>query len=86
MGNEAHEREDEAHILLSPPLAGLCPECATEHDPAEPHDMDSLYYRHKFRRRHGRFPTWGDAMAHCTDDVRARWTAELEARGMTVET
>jgi hypothetical protein len=29
----------------------------------------------------GRYPTWADAMAHCSASVREAWTTELKRRG-----
>lgn len=64
-------------LYLLPPAPGLCEWCATEHGPGDPHNQQSLYYRTKFRVIHGRSPTWSDAMAHCTPEVRALWRIEL---------
>ena len=72
-------------MILAPPVAGTCPECAVKHAPAMPHNAQSLYYRYKFRQKHGRFPTWSDAMAHCTEDVRKLFTEEMERNGVVVE-
>lgn len=72
-------------MTLLPPLAGTCPECAVTHDPALPHNAQSLYYQYKFRQKNGRFPTWNDAMAHCTDEVRALWIEALAEHGVIVE-
>lgn len=72
-------------MTLAPPLSGTCPECAVNHDPALPHDAQSLYYQYKFRQKNGRWPTWSDAMAHCTNEVRARWTQALAKNGIIVE-
>lgn len=69
-------------IGTTPP--GTCPECATVHDPQLPHNRDSLAYQYKFYDAHGRFPSWADAMAHCTDEMKAYWTQELEKRGVNV--
>ena len=72
-------------IRVSPPGPDVCRICATKHAPSEPHDRDSLYYQNRFRRRHRRFPTWGDAMAHCSDETRAVWRARLKERGVAPE-
>ena len=61
--------------------AGICPECAVEHDPEQPHNRDSLEYQYKFYDQHGRWPTWADAMAHCPEEVKKIWTQELKKRG-----
>ena len=83
--------EDEGRVIrakdfiLLPPRPGTCPACAVNHDPAAPHDRDSLYYQMRFYQEHGRFPTWGDAMAHCEEYVRDIWRVELARRGVAQE-
>lgn len=72
-------------IRVVPPSPGMCPICAAKHDPAEPHDRDSLYYQNWFRRKHKRFPTWEDAMEHCTDDVKEKFVRCLERRGIILD-
>ena len=39
---------DQVRIL--PPKPGTCPECAVDHDPAMPHNRDSLFYQMRFRQ------------------------------------
>ncbi len=63
---------------------GACPECAVKHDLGQPHDQASLAYRYKFYDRHGRWPSWEDAMAHCDDGVKAQWAAQLRRLGVDV--
>ena len=72
-------------IKIRAPGPGSCKLCATVHTPDQPHDRDSLYYQNWFRRRYKRFPTWADAMAHCTDKVKAEYTVKLAERGITIE-
>jgi hypothetical protein len=76
-------KPDQVKIL--PPAPGKCPVCAGEHDAKMPHDKDSLYYQMKFRQAQGRFPTWADAMAHCTPEIKAHWKRELERLGVRIE-
>lgn len=64
---------------------GTCPECAVKHDPKQPHNRDSLAYQYKFYDQHGRWPTWKDAMAHCSPEMQEAWTKALEAKGVKVE-
>ncbi|MBQ8087044.1 MAG: hypothetical protein IJ234_01315 [Clostridia bacterium] len=64
-------------VVLLPPKPGTCSECAAAHNPEQPHDRDSLYYQMRFHQKHGRFPTWADAMAHCSEDVKALWNDVL---------
>ena len=63
---------------------GACPECAVHHETAQPHNAQSLFYQYKFREAHGRWPTWRDAMSHCTPEVQAAWCAALAERGVVV--
>lgn len=35
--------------------------------------------------QHGRWPTWGDALAHCSKEIRYIWRKELMARGVPIE-
>ncbi len=70
--------------LIKQMQPGTCPECATAHDPEEPHDQQSLAYQYRFYDKHGRWPTWADAMAHCPDDIKAFWTEALAERGVAV--
>ena len=74
-----------ADFRLLPPVPGTCPECAVKHVPDLPHNRDSLYYQYKFYSRQGRWPTWGDAMAHCTEKMKALWRSELSARGVSAD-
>lgn len=70
---------------VCPPGPGKCPVCAVAHDPKDPHDRSSLYYQMRFRRRHRRFPTWADAMAHCSAATKAAWKAKLIGEGVPPE-
>lgn len=72
-------------VILAPPKPGTCPECAVDHDPAYPHNRDSLYYQMRFYQKNGRFPTWGDAMAHCSDMMKSYWKTALAEKGVTPE-
>jgi hypothetical protein len=63
---------------------GTCPECAVKHEPEAPHDQQSLAYQYKYYDRHGRWPTWADAMAHCTPEIKILWCEALKERGVEV--
>lgn len=65
-------------MTLLPPRPDVCQECAVKHDPHLPHNRGSLYYQVKFQMTHGRYPTWEDAMAHCTDEVKEQWRATMK--------
>lgn len=69
---------------MMPARAGTCEHCATKHEPELPHNAQSLFYQMRFHSEHGRYPDWRDAMAHCSDDMRARWTEALMGRGVDV--
>lgn len=75
-------------MQLLPPAPGLCPECAVDHPPHHPHNRDSMYYAFVFEAKHGRAPTWSDAMAHCEVglqvSVRAILRSVIQRHGLTV--
>lgn len=66
-------------------MPGRCKVCATKHPPEDPHDRDSLYYQNRFYKLHKRFPTWQDAMNHCTEERKASFIKELSRRGISTE-
>lgn len=72
-------------IKITAPGPGMCPVCATKHDERDPHDRDSLYYQNQFYKLHKRFPTWADAMSHCSAMTQAVWRDKLKKRGIVVE-
>ena len=73
------------NYTFDPPKPGACPVCATVHDPAMPHARNSLYYQMHFRQKHGRYPTWKDAMSHCDEQTKRVWTAKLSMQGVKLE-
>ena len=68
-----------AHIRMFPPAPGLCQDCATDHPPHLPHNQQSLYYQMAFNAQFGRYPTWTDAMSHCTEEMKQFWREKLVA-------
>ena len=76
--------ERKAKFMILPPDPGVCQECAVDHDPAQPHNRDSLHYQYSFYAKHGRWPTWADAMSHCTQEVKDMWTTALKEHGVEV--
>lgn len=66
---------------LAPVAPGLCPQCAVDHPPEQPHNMHSLAYQYDFYGKNGRWPTWTDAMAHCRPDIQFFWKEELTKMG-----
>lgn len=71
-------------FMLLPPAPGLCQECAVKHEPEQPHNQRSLYYQYRFYRKNGRWPTWADALAHCSPEVVDAWIDELGRMGVDV--
>jgi hypothetical protein len=74
-----------ANFTLAPAAPGKCPECATDHLPEMPHNQQSLFWQYRFYGRNGRFPTWLDALEHCSPEMKAVWIAELAKKGIIVE-
>lgn len=75
----------EGKIRILPPKVGACPLCGELHDRGEPHNKASLLYQHKFRLKHGRYPTWEDAMRHCSRTVKKRFCDRLKRHGIVVK-
>jgi hypothetical protein len=71
--------KDTDGLVLLPPAPDTCQECATKHDPKHPHNRENLYYQMAFKIKHGRWPTWEDAMAHCSKLMQELWREELES-------
>lgn len=78
------EIKNEKFQVLNNVREGHCPECAALHESYEPHNRDSLFYQFKFYQEHGRWPTWIDAMAHCSDEIKEFWIRELKALGAKI--
>jgi len=78
-------RTTKGQAFILPPPKGKCQECAVDHRPDEPHNRDSLYYQMAFRQKHGRWPTWADAIAHCSEDGKKAIRELLEAQGVWSE-
>lgn len=70
--------------LLPCKTKGVCKECSTEHEDWEPHNL-CMYYQYKFHAEHGRFPTWADAIAHCSEEVQQTTIACLKEHGIVIE-
>jgi hypothetical protein len=63
--------------MLLPCASNVCQECATDHPHDQPHNQESLYYQYSFHAKHGRWPTWIDAVAHVPEPQRAIWLKAL---------
>jgi hypothetical protein len=72
-------------MTLLPPPRDACQVCARKHDPAEPHDAQSLYWATARAMEGLPAPTWKDALAHVAPDVRAAWVESLAGHGIVVD-
>jgi hypothetical protein len=77
-----------AGLQMLPNAPGTCDWCAVAHDHRMPHNQQSLYYQMKFHAIKGRWPTWTDAMEHCSEEMKREWRRRLIAllrqKGMTI--
>lgn len=69
---------------MLPAKEGTCEECAVDHPKEYPHNQQSLFYQYHFYNDTGRWPTWGDAMAHCSAEMQTSWKKSLIAHGVDV--
>lgn len=69
---------------LLPPAKDKCQMCAVKHEPEQAHDANSLYYKMWFKKENGRWPTWDDAIAHCSPEVKKFWAEQLKKHGIEV--
>ena len=65
--------------ILLPPTPDKCQSCAVVHHPAQAHNAQSMFYQYWFYNQHGRWPTWVEAIAHCTPELRAQWERQLRS-------
>ena len=72
----------EGKFILLPAPPDKCKECAVDHPPEYPHNKDSLYYQYHFYSEHNRWPTWEDAMVHCSDGMKDIWIKALKEKGV----
>lgn len=69
--------EAKGTTMMMPAKEGTCEWCATAHDPTQPHNNQSMFYQYRFYNEHARWPTWTDAMSHCSDIIQKHWKEEL---------
>lgn len=69
---------------LLPCAPHVCQECAVDHEPEMPHNLQSLYYQYKFYGKNSRWPTWEDALSHCSVDIQNAWKQSLKERGILI--
>jgi hypothetical protein len=72
-------------MQLMPVAKGNCSQCNYQHPADQPHNAQTMYYQVAFYQEHGRWPTWVDAMSHCTTEVQAQWTIHLVDLGVDVQ-
>ena len=72
-------------MLLLPPPKDSCPVCAHKHEPHEPHNADTMYYKYRFYGLRGRWPTWKDAVAYCEPSLAEMWRLLLTQQGACTE-
>jgi len=75
-------KEKAMKMTLLPPAKDVCQVCATKHSSEEPHNKDSLYYQMQFRQKHERWPTWKDAISHCSKGVKKAIIELLESKNI----
>ena len=81
-GEVVEEKEVDWHFAPPDTRDGKCSECAVKHEPSEPHNQQSLAYQYSFKAKHGRWPTWLDAMGHCSPETQERWKNALREHGV----
>ena len=74
----------ECSMMVLPPAADCCQECAHKHPPELPHNPQSLFYQVRYKMEHGREATWADAMAHCTPKMQSLWRDQLALKGIDI--
>lgn len=72
-----------AWTVLIPP--GCCEVCGIGHEPEWPHNPDSLTWQTKREIAGEPMPTWKDALAHCSPEMREMWVRELAKAGVVVD-
>ncbi|MCD8286470.1 MAG: hypothetical protein LUD50_04530 [Clostridia bacterium] len=85
MNKEGYIFKETGFMMLGKTRPGTCPECGVVHDPAQPHNKDSLTYQYNFYDEHGRWPTWRDAMAHCAPEIQEAWCQALTEKGAKLD-
>jgi hypothetical protein len=70
-------------VLHNPP-PGTCQQCAVKHEPEMPHNQQSLAWQYWFYAEAGRWPTWADAMQHCTKEMKSYWAKALGQKGIRI--
>lgn len=71
-------------MMLLPPHPDACQVCAVKHEPEQPHNPQSLYWQVARQMDGLPPPTWADALAHVTPELRAAWVTALAGHGVIV--
>ena len=74
----------EGYLNIPLPKKGACGMCGETHGVEEPHNRNSLLYQHRFRKMNRRYPTWEDAMSHCSEKTKEKWKRKLEKKGIII--
>lgn len=83
--NTSETTESVTQFRLLPPHPNACQVCGQIHEPEQPHNKDQLYYQYSFFSEHQRWPTWQDALAHCTPEMQKAWHDALTEAGVWSE-
>lgn len=78
-------RDKTSTWTLLPAPEGTCSQCGVDHEPHQPHNFQSLYYKYAFYAEHKHWPTWEDALAHCDDETYEMWRVALAEHGVEVK-
>ena len=78
-------KEETGFMMIGNVPEGTCKMCAVKHDEAQPHNRQSLTYQYKFYDENGRWPTWKDAMSHCSDEIKKVWIETLTKKGVNID-
>jgi hypothetical protein len=69
---------------LMPCAKDVCQKCAVNHDERLPHNQQSMYWQYWFYSQYARWPTWEDAMKHCTEEVKEATKEVLRKNGIKI--
>lgn len=67
---------------LLDPGEGCCPVCGDEHPPEYPHNPGHIYWQMLRAVHHEPSPTWNEAMAHVSEEMRESWVGFLDGAGI----
>jgi len=62
-----------------------CQVCAAKHNPDDVHNAGGLFYQYHFFEKHLRWPTWRDAMAHCSQERKDQLEAQFKEKGFDID-